>query len=1013
MLVLSLGVLAQAAAPNDPPPTVVAVEIHLPPGADPSGFPELIAFSVGEKLSARAVRRSVERLFATGRLADVVAKLVQEPNGVRVIFELTPKQRFVGFRFVGNHRLSRSELLSASKLSEGADFYPERLQEAVEAMAAAYRRRGYSRSRIDTQVRPLPKGVEVLFSVSEGEPTRIGEISIAGNPGIPLNRILETLEMELGSILDVEQLGAGLERLKSLYRRERYYRAHVSEPVIRIQANRAPSASSGQALVALPISAGPQYAIRFHGNRNFRDQVLNGVIAYDGSETLDRTVIGNLRRRLVSFYQYRGFGNVHVEAREKRSPDTRRAVLAFDIEEGLPVVVNEIVFVGNREIPASELRETVADSVRSKSPVPSGDIHPTDDPLELEGRTATSARAAEPDPEPTRVFVEDAYRDAAEAMTLIYRDRGFLDARVRLASFEVDARGTAFVRFEVSEGTRTYLSKIRHLGVPPRFDLVPPQLRVGDPLSRSAVERARAALIGDLGHNGYLFAKVEAATELSADRRTAELIFQLTPGPQVHIGRIILQGLNRTQPQVVRANLQLQSGAVLDPNDLFESQRNLVVLGIFRQVEVHLIAPETMEPVKDVVVEVKEMPRLDGNVLGGYSLVDGPQVGGDVLYPNLGGLGINVFGHAKVNYVGLSGPGLSPGAPPDLHGITGLGGRGTIEIQDPRIYSLLPVKLGARLTLVGERVFRPSYRFTRFASVLGTDWTAYKWLTLSLQYEIEHDSVQAGPNLAQLQPSLAFIDQERLRFGLGIFNLHSLRQSFALDFRDDIANPHRGMLLSGFAEVTHDLGAIRTDSFGNRLSSVPVYTLKVAGNLTFYVPLARRVVLALSGRAGRIFRLDPSSETIAPKRFFLGGASSIRGFREDGLIPADTRESLHRDVTNCRSLVSSAGCTSSAAVLLGGNELPSEGGELFELGKAELRFPGIAPFDLAIFFEAGNLWSTYLPGYQPLNLRYSAGTGIRYVTPVGPLALDLGFNLAPDSQLNESPFQVHFSIGLF
>jgi outer membrane protein assembly factor BamA len=855
--------------------------------------------------------------------------------------------------------------------------------------------------------------VEVLFSVSEGEPTRIAEISIGGNPGIPLNRILDTLEVDLSSILDLEQLSAGLEKLKLLYRREHYYRARVGEPVIRMRANGAPSASSGQALVALPISAGPQYSIRLHGNRNFRDQVLLGVLAYDGTETLDRAVIGKLRRRLVSFYQYRGFGNAHVEARETRSPDTRRAVLAFDIEEGLPVAVSEIVFVGNREIPTSELREAVADSVQSKSPVPSGEIHPTDDPLELEGRTATSARAAEPDPEPTRVFVEEAYRDAADAMTLIYRDRGFLDGRVRLASFEVDARGTAFVRFEVSEGTRTYLSKIRYLGVPPRFEVIPPRLRVGDPLSRSAVERARGVLIDDLGHKGYLFAKVEAVTELSADRKTAELVFQLTPGPQVHIGQIILQGLNRTQPQVVRANLQLQSGAVLDPNDLFETQRNLVVLGIFRQVEVHLISPETMEPVKDVVVEVKEMPRLDGNVLGGYSLVDGPQVGGDVLYPNLGGLGINLFGHAKMNYVGLSGPGLAPGAESDLHGITGLGGRGTIELQDPRIYSLLPVKLGARLALVGERVFRPSYRFTRFASVLGTDWTAFKWLTLSLQYEIEHDSVQAGPNLAQLLPSLNFIDQERLRFPVGIFNLHSLRQSLVLDFRDDILDPHRGMLFSGFAEATHDLGAFKTDSAGNRISAVPVYTLKIAGNLTFYVPLARRVVLALSARAGRIFRLDRGSETIAPKRFFLGGSSSIRGFREDGLIPSDTREQLHRDVTNCRSLASSAGCTLSAAVLLGGNEIPSEGGELFELGKAELRFPGIAPFDFAVFFEAGNLWSTYIRGYQPLNLRYSTGAGIRYVTPVGPLALDLGFNLAPDSLLNESAVQVHFSIGLF
>ncbi|RYZ35491.1 MAG: hypothetical protein EOO72_12095 [Myxococcaceae bacterium] len=46
-------------------------------------------------------------------------------------------------------------------------------------------------------------------------------------------------------------------------------------------------------------------------------------------------------------------------------------------------------------------------------------------------------------------------------------------------------------------------------------------------------------------------------------------------------------------------------------------------------------------------------------------------------------------------------------------------------------------------------------------------------------------------------------------------------------------------------------------------------------------------------------------------------------------------------------------------------------------------------------------------------LRYAAGVGLRYVTPVGPLAFDVGFNLDRDEALNEAPTQFHFSIGTF
>src|SRR5260370_6503919 len=158
-----------------------------------------------------------------------------------------------------------------------------------------------------------------------------------------------------------------------------------------------------------------------------------------------------------TFYRYGGVREEKVEARERLSPDQRKASGGFEIEAGLRVLIREAEFHGIQPISTAELQQVVADTVRAKAPVPVGEIHPTDDPLELEGRTPSSARASEPDPDPRTVFVDGAYQEAAESLTQLYRSRGFLSARVGLASFESDLNGPAGVRVDVTEGVHTYV----------------------------------------------------------------------------------------------------------------------------------------------------------------------------------------------------------------------------------------------------------------------------------------------------------------------------------------------------------------------------------------------------------------------------------------------------------------------------------------------------------------------------------------------------------------------------
>ena len=84
------------------------------------------------------------------------------------------------------------------------------------------------------------------------------------------------------------------------------------------------------------------------------------------------------------------------------------------------------------------------------------------------------------------------------------------------------------------------------------------------------------------------------------------------------------------------------------------------------------------------------------------------------------------------------------------------------------------------------------------------------------------------------------------------------------------------------------------------------------------------------------------------------------------------------------------------------------GGDKELLFNTELLIPIIARFRLALFFDAGNAYG-FGTDFDPTDLRYSAGVGVRFFSPLGPMRLDLGYNL--DKQPGEKTFQVNFTVG--
>jgi outer membrane protein insertion porin family len=193
-----------------------------------------------------------------------------------------------------------------------------------------------------------------------------------------------------------------------------------------------------------------------------------------------------------------------------------------------------------------------------------------------------------------------------------------------------------------------------------------------------------------------------------------------------------------------------------------------------------------------------------------------------------------------------------------------------------------------------------------------------------------------------------------------------VRALIVLDFRDDPFNPKRGMYASGVGELASELLGSQVDYWS------------LTGQTSFYLPVVRRNSLALSARAGVVLPYGITPEVPIQKRFFAGGRTTVRGFKQDTLGP------------------------------IGADGAPI-GGEFQLILNAEMRVPLQYGFLAAVFVDAGSVWLRN-PSSYGFDLRETAGLSLRYITPVGPLSIDYGWKLEP--RPGESAGEWSFTIGM-
>ena len=540
-----------------------------------------------------------------------------------------------------------------------------------------------------------------------------------------------------------------------------------------------------------------------------------------------------------------------------------------------------------------------------------------------------------------------------------YADRGYPDARVTAFDVKTNDKGDQVdLTVTVDEGQPVRVGALDFAG----FDVVPPDqlaqmkaklpLAVGQPRDRQLVVAIHDAAANELKDYGYPYATVTTTEEAAADGKTVAITFTAAPGRVARFGPVEVSGEKSVDEHVIERQLTFKQGELFRRSLVTDSQRRLYGLQLFQFVNVEPLNTDQQPEEVPIRVTVAEGKHHRVNLSVGYGSEEKARA--DAEYRD-----VNFLGGARTAGV---------------HGRWSSLDRGLrLDLTQPYVFT---PHFSAGAEAQDWITYTPAYGSTSIGlrlSLRHRESAATLW-SVSLTNEYDSSSISdSALNDPSLRSSLIALGLDP-RTGEQNGTLTAVGFDIQRSTADSLIDPHRGYQLGFHVE---DAGPALRGTFDYAA---------VAGDARLYTPFGSRVVLAHRLQFGNI-RPAGDDETKIPfgKRYFLGGATTIRGWGRYEVSPlSDSGEPI------------------------GGDSMLAFSEELRALARGSVA--GV------LFLDAGNVWAKSWD-IRLDDLRYAVGTGLRYQTPVGPLRVDVGYQLNPIPNLlvNGSPqtrrWRLHFSIG--
>lgn len=928
-----LGVSPAAATPQWGG-KVVGIRLESDAHMSIERFDQLIVQKIGEPLDRSRISVSLKNLYATGRFLELRADTQAKGTGVEVVF-VGKAQYFVGVVSVeGAPRpLNLESLATGARLRLGQPLTDEDLTKARQHLAATLAEEGYYEARITQTVRKDPDTQEaaIQFSIVAGRPAVLSGVEIQGHSIVSPQRLIDIARWRPGKQMTSSRLERGLIRIHQFYLKQKRLQAYTN-----VQQRLYDHARHSEKLV-LQVEAGPLVKLRIVGAKVSSDN-LRRLLPMFAEGVTDDFAVQQGRRNLEDYFERLGYFSAKAPAERHVNPVTQEIDITYNVTLGPAGQFDGFEFKGNKELTDDELTPLL--TIRTK-----------DYPFIWRGTFSHALLAHD-----------------VTTLTAYYLAQGFPDAKVtpHLDDNFDNQPNHLFITFEIKEGARTYVGQLKLHGVDFEMEKnITPTLgtKPGQPFSPTRAQANQESILGYLRDRGYSQATASWKALPASPTHDVDLKYDIHPGPQEKIQRVLLMGNEHTRAGIVQRNVLLKVGAPLDQSDIYDSQRNLYDLGVFNQVQIGPQDPQSPETQKTLLVKMEEARRWTV----GY--------GGGIEFQRLGGN--QPQGQFKA----------SPRLSLDLSRLN-VGGRAqtftlrgqfsNLETSAGTSYLIphLPARpdLGLRLTGLFDRS-RDVQTFSAERSEASVGVEKHYGPSALLLLRYTYRNVLVDVSTLHISPNQIPLFSRPARIGM-------LGASYINDRRDNPADATKGSYTLADAGISVDKLGSQANFL--RFSGQNSTYYQIGPHLTF----ARNTRIGIESPFGALRQIIiPATATQPrqvifthdiplPERFFMGGSESDRGFSINQAGPRDPLTGFP----------------------VGGNALFLNSLELrVRLEENRLGF--------VLFHDFGNVYSSVrkmrllkVRQNSPTDLDYTThaiGFGVRYMTPLGPLRFDVGYNLNP------------------
>jgi len=604
---------------------------------------------------------------------------------------------------------------------------------------------------------------------------------------------------------------------------------------------------------------------------------------------------------------------------------------------------------------------------------------------------------------------EELARDIVR-IRLYYWKRGWRDAEVDTLVEPPDGR-TVTVTFKVKEGPPTI---IRTLSMDYDSTLISDRTRnrltllhANDPLDLVRLDSMRVMFQNAMWDEGYGDAVVDTSVVVDTGQHLADVSLKFTRNHRTVVGRITITGNRRVSLNTIQNAITFHTGDIFRLSDVLESQRNLYESNLFKLAAIQV--PPQPDSVKDVDIGVTEAPLHEARIGPGLNSVDFLQFQAHYTAYDL-------FGGARRLDADLTLGNLLARQ---------LQGRGIFrdvvgEVGDTNATPFLQPTYSASVDFKQPDFLRPAN---------AVSFGAFSHRTINPgvfvdrgyggQVTFTHDVRPRAPVSVNYRYEITRVEASDVYFCVNygvcdVPTIDALRSHLSLspltltgfvDRSDQPFSPTKGYV----ARFDYENAAAYTGSdyrYNRVFFDIAAYDHKSGTKRVYSAHLRMGWVRAIPSGA--------DSGVLHPrKRFYAGGANSVRGYQENMLGPRILTVDAGTLVGGAKSTGGGTCAARADAVkfcnpnspgLANNNFFPQPlGGTSLLEGSVEYRIPLPATslfhnFVFAMFLDGGVVGPADIHGLQAIGSSVKGksavtpGVGLRYMTGVGAIRVDLGFN---------------------